>query len=124
MAVKINDEENSLLLWLEIAAAISSLIGTAGLIALMAQDVRAAEPPSGFQPGARTFTNPFANQNPPAAGGNFFDDEEDEDFSPPQRNAPPPAPGGGFPPPGSAAPAPSNGGAGISMGGTPPSGVI
>src|SRR4051812_44226262 len=90
MAVKQNDEENSLLLWLEIAAAISSLIGTAGLIALMAQDVR-AEGPNGFHPGARPFTNLFANATPPAAGGNFFDDDEDEDFTPPQRpNNPPP----------------------------------
>src|SRR4051812_26157973 len=82
------------LFWLEVAATLGSLIGGAGLIALLYQDARAADPKPGFTPGGKTFTNPFANQDGNAAAanpqGNFFDDEEDDG----QNNSP----GGGFPP--------------------------
>ena len=136
-------KERDLLRWLEIAAAISSLIGTLGLIALMAQDAR-AEGPTGFQPGGHTFTNnPFANTaaapaapsapTPPAGGtSNFFDDEDEDETAPRPGNPPAGSPGGGFAAPGGtsafgAAPGSPNlatGPGGISLGGTPPSGVI
>jgi general secretion pathway protein D len=126
------------LFWLEVAAALGSLIGGAGLIALIAHDVRAADPARpGFNQGSKTFTNPFANTpgapnagDQGAAAGGFFDDEDgEENFQG--------SPGGGFPPPDSAGGGPAGGGPGagaggaggpgrgaVQVGGGPPSGVI
>jgi general secretion pathway protein D len=87
--------------YLKVIASITGFIGMAGLLALLAQEAFAADPAphGGLQPGARTFTNPFANSGAggsggggSAAGNNFFDgdDEEDEPDFPPGGNAPPP----------------------------------
>src|SRR5579885_1932577 len=94
-----------LLFWLEVVAALGSLIGGAGLIAMLYQDARAADNTRpGFTPGGKTFSNPFANGGTPPqpaappSGGNFFDDDE-EDNSP-------------------------GGGTAVQVGGGPPSGVV
>lgn len=130
--------------WLEILAGITVLIGTAGLIALMATGAR-AETAKGFQPGNRTFTNPFANTGPtnapsPPQANPFFSDGEDEgeddefyDEDYPQGGGNPANPqvarsGTGTPGtggPGNESPAGrGRGGGTVSLGGTPPSGVI
>jgi general secretion pathway protein D len=131
--------------WLQITAGLTGLIGLAGLIALISQGVWAADAPGappalpaipppafgspgapggqasrppGFQPG-RTFTNPYANPNPPAAAGangnnrqNFFDDDEEDDAPP--RPGSPAAPSAAFPPP-SANSAPNSGASSVNM---------
>lgn len=133
---------------IELIAGTTALVGAAGLIALLAQDGWAAPPPErkGFEAGDRTFTNPFANPGgtAPKGGGTFFEDEEedlaeeeeigdegdlaDED-APPSRFQP--AARGGFGANvdragGGNSPSPnaSRGQGGVSMGGTPPGGVI
>jgi general secretion pathway protein D len=135
-------------------AGITGFIGMAGLLALLAQDAFAADGNQGLQPGARPFTNPFANTPggrgaAPPAGDPFFDDEEeDDDFDFPAGGggmAPPPAPppsmggsGGGARAADRPAPSFSAGGApssangpdpkfvpgGVSVGGGPNAGVI
>ncbi|MGK5089718.1 type II secretion system secretin GspD, partial [Bdellovibrionota bacterium FG-2] len=90
-------EREFALRWLEIAATMASLIGIVGILALLSQGAWAENPPEGFKPNPRTFTNPFANTGNPSAPpppGNFFDegDDEDEPEAPVGRNyAPPPA---------------------------------
>ena len=119
--------------YLRIAAGITGFIGTACLVALLAQGAFAAEPTppqpanKGLQPGARTFPNPFANVNPggqPAGKNNFFPDEEEEDEPefPPSGNIPPPAPPGSVTGGEGAFPGTGFGNVGsVSAGGTPQS---
>jgi general secretion pathway protein D len=70
------------LVWVRILAGLSSLIGIAGLIAIMSHNGWAADPtpapPRGFQPGPKTFNNPYASPDKP-----FFEDEEEADFGGP-----------------------------------------
>ncbi|HLE01085.1 MAG TPA: type II secretion system secretin GspD [Bdellovibrionota bacterium] len=121
--------EKSWLDWLEITAALTGLIGTATLIALLAEHSW-AEPPGrgGFQSGARPFTNPYANAPGGRPGGpgpdDFYDDDDEEDLDFEER---PP----GFPPPRASQPSVSSpGGApnpqqkAISMGGGSAGNVI
>ncbi len=125
-------EREFALRWLEVAATLASIIGIIGILALLSQGAW-AEPPEGFKPGPRTFTNPFANTaNPgsPPPAGNFFDDEEDDE---PDANAAraytPPNPSGGgsggYTPPSNSADShnPSKPGS-VSGGGGAPSGLI
>lgn len=114
---------------LQITAALASLIGIAGLFALIAHQAWAQTPPKGgLRPGQRTFSNPFADQAPsPSPQGTrpgFFEDEEDLDddagFSPPSGFTPPP---GGQPSPPSGLGG-SGATGGISAGGTPSGGVV
>ncbi|HCM39298.1 MAG: type II secretion system protein GspD [Bdellovibrionales bacterium GWB1_52_6] len=116
--------EQSWLDWYRITAFLSSLIGIAGLVALLFIDAR-AEAPKGFPTGPRVFGGaPFANTPGAAADDPFFDDEDEEDFE-----FTPPANRGG--------PAAANPGArpadttkvqrmekGIEVGGGPAGGVI
>ncbi|MCM2278695.1 MAG: type II secretion system secretin GspD [Oligoflexia bacterium] len=84
--------------WLQITAGLVSLIGMAGLLAIMSEGAWAQEPKPGFSPGRRTFTNPWANQPAPggAPGSPIFDDEEeDEELENFGDSAPPPTFGGG-----------------------------
>ena len=96
------------LTYIRIVASLVGIISAASLIALLAQSAFAADPAppparaGGLQPGARTFTNPFANVNPtgqPAGKNNFFDDDDTDDAElPPGAATPPPmppSPGGG-----------------------------
>ncbi len=85
-------------------------------------------PRGGFQPGPRTFTNPFANVQP-TRPGDVIDQEEEEDEDifdfPDQPQQQPP----GYPPPQagvdtSPGAAPSNKGKGISLGGNTAGGVV
>ncbi len=119
-----NDLDLIPLAGLKIAAGLSSAIAIAGLIALLAQSARAEEP-QGFEPGQKTFSNPFAGG---AGKGEdpFFEDDEDLDLEAPEAAAPPPATRGqttarGQP---TTQDQSASGDSGISMGGTPPSGVI
>lgn len=65
-----------------ILGALSLLIAMSALLLLIVQNGYAESPPPGFQPGAKTFNNPY---NAPAGGGanspttDFFDDESDYD---------------------------------------------
>ncbi|MBC7692452.1 MAG: type II secretion system secretin GspD [Methylotenera sp.] len=89
------------LVWVRILAGISSLIGIAGLIAIMTHNGWAADTGrKGFESGPKTFSNPYATGDKP-----FFDEEEDADFGAPEED-------GGF-----TGTAPSNGG--DSTGGAP-----
>jgi len=90
---KVVRSEQVELRWIEISAGLATLIGIAGLLALMSDgtawgaDNGTAKP--GFPPGVRSFTNPFANTPGAAAptGGqvktatppNYFDDDDNED---------------------------------------------
>jgi len=68
--------------WLQITAGLACLIGIGGLIALLSQGSWAADnnPRPGFQPGARTFNNPFANPTGfPVPSGKPIADESDDD---------------------------------------------
>ena len=121
------------LLWIQITAGLATLIGMAGLLALLSDGAWAADPAkTGLQPGARSFPSPFANPggqpNPGAAPPRptFFDDDaaEDADNSanfPASDNAP-----SGFPRGGGTANSANNSAAqaGLSMGGGPPGGVV
>jgi general secretion pathway protein D len=81
----------------------------------------AAPPPKGFQPGAKSFNNPFANPAPAAQQPVDDDDDEDEDEGPPpaaNRNVPPAVSAGGD---AGGAPLTTSD---LSMGGTPPGGVV
>lgn len=66
--------------WIRITASAVCLIGLVALFAMIAQNARAADNNSGFNPGNRpTFPSPFGNQ--PTTGTNpppFFDDEDDD----------------------------------------------
>ena len=113
--------------WLELSALISGLIGIAGLVALISQNVWAEAPRKGFQPGARTFTNPFANG--PQGEEAFFDDDEDEDidFTPGTSQGgfgSPSPPAGGFGTPGADTRRGAPKAGAVSAGGGNPSGVI
>ncbi len=115
--------------WIALA---SSLVAAAALLGILNGSAHAED--EGFEPGERTFTNPFAPPPGTTTGGsNFFDDEDFEDESP-QFPVDMPRPAGGP----SIAPGATRGGntaavpspskpsdpGGISMGGTPNGGVI
>ncbi|MCM2323721.1 MAG: hypothetical protein NDJ90_10720, partial [Oligoflexia bacterium] len=118
--------------WLQIAASLISIIGVAGLLAIMSDSAWAEEPRPGFTPGRRTFTNPWANQPlAPAPNRPIFGDEEDEedlDFGDSAGSPTGPGPGAisrpGIPSGPGAGPGGAAGNQGFSAGGTPPSGVI
>lgn len=96
--------------WLQITASLISLIGVAGLLALMTQGAWAADPNSagGLRPGARTFTNPFANAPTPGGRPSFFEEDDEDELS--------------FPPPGQSSVGNTGGSSGGSPGGGSPSG--
>ncbi len=124
--------------WLQISASMVSLIGLAGLMALLAQSAFAQDRAGGFQSG-KPFSNPFANSNPGGAGAppppppggnnNFFDDEDGDELDYPEGgmtsgNPPPPPPGrGGSGAPGGGADPMANQGT-VQVGGGTPGGVI
>jgi general secretion pathway protein D len=142
-----NNKFDAELKWVRITAGTVGLIGLAGLFALLAGNAHAQT--TGFAPGARPFTAPFANRNQPAAAPapagtnaagnnqNFYDDDEEDasnsNAQNPSQAAPPTgqARGTGFaPPPGGFnrnLPLPSAGGggapAGAVAGGFGPSGI-
>lgn len=69
---------SSSIVWIRLLATVSTLIGVGGLLALIVQNTYAAEPPpGGFQPGGKTFNNPYA---PPAGTNSPFFDDDEEDF--------------------------------------------
>lgn len=117
--------------WIQITASLVSLIGIAGLLALMSSGAWAADEPKGLRPGSRAFSNPFANQPAQAQPQRpvFFDDE-DEDDGPSFGDAQSPGNPPGVPPTGVQPVPPQNlAGAGnatgaISLGGQPAGGVI
>lgn len=105
-----------LLFWIRAFAWASGLAAIAGLFAISA--IAQPKPPgnNGFEPGARTFTNPFANtQADPLA------DEDSDDFIADDFQAPQPGGIAGGNPAGNTRPLPRPGNAqpGISIGGQP-----
>lgn len=130
--------------WIRLTASLTSLIGVAGLLAMMTQGAWAEDPNTGFgnfRPGSRTFTNPanptnpFANQVgapqklPPGAtptgttkGRPWFDDEEEDEEEVIDYGT------GSLPPGNGRATAPSmsmdESPQSFSAGGSPPGGVI
>ncbi|MCC7442629.1 MAG: type II secretion system secretin GspD [Bdellovibrionales bacterium] len=124
--------------WLSLAAAATALIAAAAMVSLNALAETGDEGAAGFEPGARTFNNPFANTPPPPPEADDIGSEEDFAGEPPP---PPPAPepprytppsrggggaraGGGTSDPAKDVPEPQKTEKGVAVGGNPPSGVI
>lgn len=109
---------------LEIWGIVANIVGITGMILLLAQNAWSQGPADGgFQPGPRTFNNPFTAP-PSGAPGNeaFFDDDEEETLF-----------GEDIPPPGAGVTAPGmpggarggrGAGGGIQVGGSPAGGVV
>ena len=110
--------------WLELIAATVTVIGIAGLIALVARSAWAAEP-GGFTRGARNFNNPFAGGNTAGADEAAAPEENDDadfldDSFPNQPAGTGNAGAGAEATPGN----PIRGRSGIQVGGGTPGGVV